>query len=165
MKYRSLGKMLLLSIVTLTIYQIFWLYNTKKELVASGGHIPAFKWLLAPYIAMLLILIFGLVTLGLGSDASSDSVNGLLWFVLIIPISVTVLIYYGVALWWFVHYCKAAEQVTKGEMSFKLSYVLAIVLSLINLGFIWPFIMQNSYNKVGQGIPLPKQSAAPTPIV
>jgi hypothetical protein len=68
-------------------------------------------------------------------------VIGVIAFIAIIP----------VALYWYYMYCKAAEVVTKQDLSFGLSYGSLIVLNFFSVGFLWPFIVQYYFNKVAEG--------------
>jgi len=55
-----------------------------------------------------------------------------------------------VSIWWMYKYCEGADEVTKGEMSTVLGFVLLFFLGLIGMA-----IIQDAFNKVGAG------SAAP----
>jgi hypothetical protein len=170
MKKRSLGMMVLLTIVTLGIYQIFWLYSTKQELNARGGNVPPLKLLFAPILGLVAIALLQLVGhFVLNSTGSSDpsslalvlnilsAVIGIVAVIAIIPITII----------WYVRYCRSAEKVTGGEMSFNLSFWLFVLFTLFCVAFLWPLIMQNSFNKVADGVQAPAQPpvapAAPQP--
>lgn len=165
MKRRSLGQMIVLTIVTLGIYQIFWLYNTKQEMNSLGQKVPPLTLLLAPYFATLAVVAaqffvhFVLNTVQGGSGGSAivnliSVIIGVLVAIAIIPISI----------YWLVKYCQAVEVVTNRELNFGTSFILWFVLILFGFSYIWPFIVQNSFNKVAGGVPpeSPVGSVPPT---
>lgn len=156
--------MILLTIVTLGIYQIFWLYNTKQEMNSLGQKVPPFKLLLAPLLALIAIALLQFVvhfvlSTADGSNSGSAIVNilsliiGVIATIAIIPISI----------YWMVKYCQALEVVTNRDLTFGASFILWFVLGLFSVGFIWPFIVQNSFNKVAGASVDPM--AGPTPPV
>jgi len=149
MQKRSLGQMILYSVITLGIYQIFWLYYTKREMVAKGYKIPPFKLLFLPLLALLAIIplqFLSLMNSAGNSDASGATILitvvslflGIIFLIAIIPIT----------LYWYYKYCQAVALVTKDELTFATSYALFIVLSVLSVSFVWPFIVQESFNKV-----------------
>jgi len=50
MRTRSLLGMLLLTLITAGLYQIYWLYSTKEEMRAKGSRIPTILLLLVPLV-------------------------------------------------------------------------------------------------------------------
>jgi hypothetical protein len=77
--------------------------------------------------------------------------------------------------YWFYRYCQGVEHVTQGHMSLATSFLLFIVLYLFSVGFVWPLVIQDAFNKVSDGPdnrpadpsypepPHPNQHPAPTP--
>lgn len=49
-EYRSLVFVLLMSFLTLGIYYIYWLYQTKEEINKLGGDIPTFFFAILPIV-------------------------------------------------------------------------------------------------------------------
>lgn len=147
MKKRSLLGMFLLTFVTLGIYQLFWLYNTKQELKSKGQSVPPIALLFTPFLLLTIVVLFQLISrfsMASGTETASGNtmVNLLsLLFGLVAPLAIL-----PIFLYWFYKYCKAAEVVTSGRLSFGFSYAMSIVLSLFGVGFIWTLIMQEGFN-------------------
>ncbi|HEY1063771.1 MAG TPA: DUF4234 domain-containing protein [Candidatus Saccharimonadales bacterium] len=157
MERRSLVKLAIFSIITLGIYQIFWLYFTNKEMREKDQDVAPFKLLFAPLLLMLGLGILQVITLVIMDGDSSTALNiltiigGILAIVAALPIM----------LYWFYKYCKAAEGATEGELSFGLSYAMVIVLAFVNLSILWPFLVQYYFNKLSEEpieVPVPKLS-------
>lgn len=162
MKKRSLVTMAILSVVTLTIYQIFWTYFTKQELVSKGQKVPPFKLLFAPVLGLVLVAIgqlFVHIVLNAGA-ADSSSVTTVVNILGVVVGVLAVIAIFPVTLYWYYMYCKAAEVVTNKELGFGMSYVLFIVLNFFSVGFLWPFIVQYYFNKVAdESTPAPAPAA------
>lgn len=147
MKNRSLLSMLILTIVTLGIYQLYWLFLTQKEMSSKGYRVPSVFILLAPYLTLVAIMllnvgnnfVFSSVDGGGGSNVLSliSLIIGLIAFIALIP----------VALFWYYRYCKAIELVTDGTFPFDMSYLSIILLSIFGVGFLWPFFVQYYLNR------------------
>lgn len=153
MKTREIWKVVVLGIITLGIYDLYWLYLTYKELRTKGNKIPPFSLLLLPGILLFLVLVlqFGLrSTVADSTDVNSFStpspahrISNLV-SVLIGLFSVLFGLVYSLV--WFYRYSQAVERVTRGKLSTGVCFVLAIFLNGSYLGFIWPAIVQNAFN-------------------
>jgi len=147
MKHRSILRLLVLSIVTLGIYQLLWLKQTRDEMVRKGAKIPPFLMLLSPILAVVGLFALWLM-LGVQADAYGDTLSTSADIGIVVASIVAVISIPLVSLYWFYQYCYGVDQVTHGQTSFGISYVLFIVFTLFGVNFIWPFIIQDGFNKV-----------------
>ena len=160
MKNRSLIKMLVLSIITLGIYQIYWLYKTREELVSLRQEVPSFWLLVAPYITV--ILVFGAqLVINSSPSTSMDAQLGTNIISLILGL-VAIIAIIPVTIYWHYKYCKAASFATGGKPTFDMSFVLFIIFWLFGLSVVWPFIMQDGYNTANVQ-PTPQPAAPQSP--
>ena len=159
MKKRHPAAVLLLPIITLGIYCIYWLYATRKEILArinSKNAIPPVTLLVLPVLLMVLLFVVGLLATGgenmthdtdISTDESLDAAG-------IITLILLGMFFVGAALvlplWWFWKYCKAAALVVKGYgMDFTQSYILYVAISwLCGIMPVWMLIQQLDYNKI-----------------
>lgn len=162
MQHRSMVKMLLLTIITLGIYQIYWTYQTRQELVSQGQNVPRFIILMAPLLAILGMTL--LLVINAFVFSQTDGGNGLVLFnALSFLIGIVAFVAaIPITFWWFYKYCKAAEQVTAGKLTFDLSYVLFIVTAFFGVTYVWPFIVQYNFNEVVGKPAVSGPSKAPT---
>lgn len=148
MKQRSVGMVIFLSFITLGIYPLFWMHDTRKEMLARGAKDIPSVWLLAvPAVISVLLIMTFLIILVAGSVA--DSSLGIAAFVPIIGYMVATVIWTGVLIYWLYKYSQAVDYVTKGQVSFTLSFALGLALLFFGLFFVWPGIIQDGFNKVG----------------
>lgn len=140
MQQRQLGKLFGLSIITLGIYQIYWLVQTRRELIRQTAIDipPVWALFLAPAI------LFGSSALGV-SLSGIKGIDGaglpthFLSTISIAAFFATIVIPFL----WLWRYGHAVAQVTGGETSPR--FVLAIALLAPN---IWIFVMQHEFNIV-----------------
>ncbi len=120
MKKRSIGKMLLLTIVTIGIYRLYWFIKTRAEMKSIANVDIPTPWIFA-------IPFFGYV-FGIGLlVVSTDSYRG--------SNPVALLVFYGIlfasfliiALWLW-RYSKAVEIVTNEKLSFALSLIVLLAV-------------------------------------
>ncbi len=164
MKKRSLGKMIVLFIVTFGIYRLYWLAKTRKELVKKTRlSIPSVWLLILPYILVVsacVVLIFASISaessredryisclaqrpgLTLTCEHEADEPTG--------AESVSIVGMYGTMMlvlpftgWWYWMYAQAFEKATKGKMSFPIGM---LILVAVPDGFDM-LIMQDTLNK------------------
>lgn len=181
MKHRNPLAVVALSIVTIGIYDLYWLYDTKKELNAkTQQHVPSILWLiLSP-----LVIIIGYIILFSSTTATvtpattnyngatvvtsgSSTASGALNTRGVIGIGVTFiggLIVFTVSLVWFYKYSKAVNQYTSGKMSTAVSFLLLWIVHLIGIGLI-----QDVYNDMGGPVPVKSETSdanlQPQPVV
>jgi len=147
MKKRNLVFMIVMSVITLGIYTIYWLYATRKELVAKGAKIPPLVVALLPALGLLAIALLQVMV-----SASSDG-QTIRTFVNIIAVLLGLASLIGLFIlpvYWWHQYSKGVDKVTNGKISFDLSFWLGIILFFVGLFFlpaIMPAILQNEFNK------------------
>jgi hypothetical protein len=147
MHKRRLWQVVVFSFITIGIYPLYWLYATRKEMVNRGAKIPHLVLLLIPLSGLLGVAVaewFVLSTLGQvpAHGANRAAVTAVLLGVL------AAAVLYPLTAYWFYKYCRGVEKVTKKHMTFGVAYGLWAVLSLFFVGFIWPALVQESFNQV-----------------
>ena len=148
MKNRSLVTMLLLTIVTLGIYQLYWLYDTQRELRAKNYNVPSILILFAPYLALIGIILLNIIINFVFSTTDGGTTSpGILGLLSLIIGVVAFIALVPVALYWYYRYCKAIELVTDGTFPFDMSYLSIILLSIFGVNFVWPFFVQYYLNR------------------
>lgn len=147
MKRRHVLAVLGLSFVTLGIYVIYWLYKTRKELLAyhpNKNAVPRVLILFVPVFAILgIAIVGGIIGAAFPYGSAGENTMSVLTVILIMLAMLGGLV---VSFWWFYQYFKAVEAVTHGEDAMLL-YTLWIILTLIGFGPIWVLIVQNDFNK------------------
>lgn len=135
MKKRSVGKVLLLTIVTLGIYRLYWFIKTRSEMMAIADVDIPTPWIFAiPFFGY----FFGIVLLITSSNSTGANVFAMLLFYAMIFAS------FLVAALWLWKYSKAVEVITNEKLSFALSLlILLVVPDGIDI-----LIMQDYFNKV-----------------
>ncbi|MBP9852513.1 MAG: hypothetical protein QG629_95 [Patescibacteria group bacterium] len=152
MKQRSVTSVVLLTIFTLGIYSLFWLYYTKKDLTRLGYKIPSMWMLFAP---MLTIFALFLIAGAVGAfDTSFTSASNYSAVYAVLMLCVIPLYFFATfyPLYWYYQYCKAASLATQGRAALDNGYALYLASWL--LGIILPWwvgYMQDAYNKTATG--------------
>ena len=145
MKNLSVIKVIILSLITLGIYTLFWLRDTRKELVDRGQNVPPVKVILAPVLVLFVVILLQFVAhTALQNNVANKGLNFL--SVLIGPIVVIAIL--PLTVWWYYKYCKAIEVVTQGQTSLTVSLGLLVVLSIFGFSFVWPGIIQDGFNRL-----------------
>ncbi len=143
MKKRSVASVVLLTIVTLGIYALFWLYYTKKDLMRYGQKIPSMWTLFLPVLLIIQVMLIAAVTGGLreGSDTSFSP-----GFMVVISLLYVFATFYP--LYWMYQYCKAASAATNNYVQLGWSYAVYVVTWVMGITMpIWVGMMQDSFNK------------------
>lgn len=156
MKNRSAIAVVLLSFITLGIYTLFWLRDTRKELIDAGQKLPPVKLLLLPFLLLPTVALlqfisrFVINTSSSSSDlmTATNSATALLNIASLLVGMLAILVILPLTFYWFYKYCKAAEGASQGQISFAISFILFVALSIFSLSFIWPGIMQSEFNKL-----------------
>lgn len=145
MKKRSPLAVFLLSIITLGIYDIYWLVSTKKVLNQKTSHkIPSVWLLFSPLI--LIIISYVLLVIGTVNSISNYSTtkthNGLyaIGLILLIVGAISGLV---ISIVWFFKYSKAVNEYTSGKMSTAVSFLVLFIIHLIGVALI-----QDAFNDV-----------------
>jgi hypothetical protein len=145
MQQRNLLKMFLLTLVTLGIYQIYWLYATRKEMIARGGlSIPRVIVLFLP----LLLLVAGFILLAITSSLTGNSSSGVTpanVIVLIVCI-ISMIAWPIISIWWTWRYAVAVEATTEHRMSRDLVFWTWLLLVFISSPVVWMLMVQNEFN-------------------
>lgn len=145
MMYRNPVKVLLLSIFTVGLYIIYWLFTTSREMAKRNIKLPS-VWLFAlPFVVNIgLIVLTSAVSAFLNENGSTYHFVNLVLF----PI-VTIAFIFAVlplSIWWFWKYCGGIQVVTNGRLAQGSSFGLWFLLSLFGAGVVWPMIIQNYFN-------------------
>ena len=127
MKIRSIVTLIALSFLTFGVYTLFWLRDTRKELLRTGVKIllPV-KVLLFPYIALIgvPVLQFGVRFLmsftSAGGGADMNSLRVLNIISLLVGI-LSLLISIPLTIFWFYRYCQAIEIITNKQTTLGFS--------------------------------------------
>ncbi len=149
MKKRSIGKMLLLTIITLGIYRLYWFVKTRSEMKKIANvDIPSPLLFLIPMLGYIGAIV--LVITSSNGQPASVALTLLMYVLFLGGFLFTAL--------WLWKYSKAVEVITKEKLSFALSLiVLLAVPDGIDI-----LIIQDYFNKINV-VPthLPK---SPTPV-
>lgn len=151
MKKRNPIVVLLLSLVTLGIYDIYWLAVTKKELnQKTKVHTPTLWMIFAPpLIGTVVILITFLLRKPTVTNSAAIvglHVSGGNILVIIVYI-LMILAVLPLSLYWFLKFSKAVNEYTSGRMSTGLSFVLLWLLHFIGVA-----VVQDSFNDTNDNV-------------
>lgn len=151
MKKRNPFAVFILSIITLGIYDLYWLVVTKKVLNQKTKiHTPTIWLLILPiFLAVVSIIIFvansphTTTTTTFGTTAystsnSSINTNGVsgLGIAGLIGYIGFILVFIVTSFYWFFKFSKAVAEFTKGKMSMGLAFVLLWILHFIGVALI-----------------------------
>jgi hypothetical protein len=149
MKNRNPVTVFLLSIVTLGIYDIYWLVQTKKVLnKETKFHTPTIWLLFAPAV----LLIPGYVGLFINiskqtsdayyaSSSSAPLPHPALFFVSFITIFLGFLSAFFISAFWFFKFSKAVNEYTRGKMSTAVTFLILWLIHLIGVA-----LVQDAFN-------------------
>jgi hypothetical protein len=163
MKQRNIFAVLFLSIITLGIYDLYWLYKTKKVLNdRTKVHTPSLWLLLLPLI-IALVLIVAAFALGLANSHSSTSTtlsspgsgsatsqvfsttpksDGVVPLIAIFGLEfVAVIVIIPITFYWYFKFSKAVNEFTNGELSTGVTFLLMWILRFIGI-----MIVQDKFN-------------------
>jgi hypothetical protein len=173
MKQRHVIAVIIFSIITFGIYDLFWLASTKKVLnERTRVHVPSL-WLL---FSSLLIFIAAFVIEIIGQVTSQGQASAGVNIVVILASIIGFLALVIVPVWWFLKYSKAIGEYTNGEISTAVSFLLLWLLRFIGMA-----VIQDKFNDMavagtapgmGGAAPMspnampaaPGQPAAPAPM-
>jgi len=157
MRNRSLVFVIVMSIITLGIYDAYWTFSTRNELVQKGEDVPSPWIIFLPIVGLLgvaLLQIIGHFVLTIPSGGSGNTVLNILSVVIGIVSIVGIL---PMSLYWTWKYCKAVENVTNGGLTTGFNFAICLILGVVGVWFVWPAIAQNYFNKIS-----PSSSNGPT---
>jgi hypothetical protein len=141
MKQRNIMAVVLLSIITLGIYDLFWLASVKKDLNKSTDvHIPTMWVLFAPFIlAIVGTPLFIVLTLANGhSGNGTGAASGIATFAYIFILTIVAV---PVAFYWLFKFSKAVNHYTHGELNTAITFMLLWLLRFIGIA-----VMQDKFN-------------------
>jgi Domain of unknown function (DUF4234) len=142
MKKRNIFAVFALSIITLGMYMIYWLYRTRLDLtdrLQDRKAIPPVFILFMPLVAIIALAVVTAILSLIAPDAEGVIVAFTIVYILGILAAIVV------GLWWFYRYFQALHKVTQGTDPIML-YVLWIALSWMGLP-VWVIVVQNDLNK------------------
>lgn len=142
MRQRHLGKLFGILVVTLGLYQIYWLVRTRRELLRQvDSPIPPVWAIFLPFGIFIIILLLGFVVAhAVGADGQEGSVPTHFLSTLGLGAFVAMFI---VPIVWIRQYGKAIEEVTGHETSQAYVFWMWLIAPVI-----WPIIMQHEFNIV-----------------
>lgn len=172
MKKRNPLAVFFLSIITIGIYDLYWLATTKKELNAKTSHHTPSIWLLIaplPVILVGYILLFTASGLKAVNNAygnttlSTSATNHTVAHPGMVLVSAILLLVgfisaFIISIIWFFRYSKAVNEYTKGKMSTAVSFLVLWLIHLIGVALI-----QDTYNDVLDGTSVNTQPPQPAP--
>lgn len=157
MKNRSVLIVILFSFLTLGIYTLFWLRDTRKELLSTGVKILPVKVLLLPVVTLIIAPLLQFVVryattmsnVGDGNLAGGTNTAGNIVNLLTVIVGILViLVAIPLTIFWFYRYCQAVEIITNKQTSLGISFGLFLLLSFFGFSFVWPGIIQDAFNKL-----------------
>ncbi|HYH74345.1 MAG TPA: hypothetical protein VD735_00130 [Candidatus Saccharimonadales bacterium] len=144
MKKRNPVLVCILSLITFNLYNVYWLYVTRKELHGTTGvpkRIPRVLWLCIPWIIFSIWALWLIVN---GFNYEEEfSLDGLF---LIAAATITYFVSLVIGCWWFYHFCRTAGE-AGGALSWSSSYVVWVITAVLGYSFIWFAVAQNDLNQ------------------
>jgi hypothetical protein len=166
MKNRNVIAVVCFSIITLGIYDLFWLVSTKKELNArTKQHIPSIWLLFIPVLALIILIgIDAAVAVAQSNSGSGSSAASIIVGILVGLVSIFAAVV--IPVYWFLKYSKAVHEYTNGELSTAVSFLLLWVLRFVGIA-----VIQDKFNDMlaassaagampmaaGMAVPVPPQ--------
>ena len=145
MTYRNPVKVILLSVFTLGLYILYWLFVTGKEMKQKGINLPSIWVFALPFGASISLLFFvSVISLFLDSNSGTYNFVNLILFPILTMVLITLVI--PLMIWWFWKYCGGIQIVTNGRLSQGTAFLIWLLLSLFGGAVVWPMIVQNYYN-------------------
>lgn len=165
MKQRSPGIVIVLTIVTLGIYSLFWLRDTKNDMRRFGQtQVPSMWWLVTPVLVLLAgyaVLVGGYMASGATNESSNSVAMPVISIIAVLVLIPAYLLATFYPLFWYYRYCQAVEKVTGGALQLNTSYVLYILGWLLGIPyFIFQYKVQNTFNKISQKTTGPTHSSS-----
>lgn len=148
MKQRNIFAVFILSIVTLGIYFLIWLYEIHRDLlkkIEDKKSLPSFWWLFVP-VALLIACIILSIVLTLTALLSGPPADNII--IAVAAPLIAILVVFAplvIGFWWFYRFCQVFYKVVGGTET-TVSYALWIV-SLCMCLPIWTLIVQGDINK------------------
>lgn len=144
MKQRNIMAVILFSIITLGIYDLFWLFKVKKDLnKLTDVHVPT-MWLLFGPVLLLILGIPISIILGLMSEGStSTGAHAGAGLATLVISFVGMLLIVPTTFYWMFKFSKAVNHYTRGELNTAITFILLWVLRFIGMA-----IVQDKFNEM-----------------
>ncbi|MHB1865338.1 MAG: DUF4234 domain-containing protein [Candidatus Saccharimonadales bacterium] len=168
MQKRNPFVVVILSIITLGIYDIYWLVKTKTELNAkTSQHVPSIWLLVSPIIPVVVGYILLLIgahgsqstqTNYYGTTVVTNSSSGGNHSLILIGVVIMVIGWIAVlflSMWWLYKFSKAVNEYTHGKMSTAVTFLILWLIHLIGVA-----LVQDTFNDMLDQ-PMAAASAAP----
>lgn len=159
MKKRNPLAVLVLSIITFGIYDLYWLVKTKQELNRrTQVHVPTIWLLFAPLLIFLGLTALSIGTALLGSAARYSSGRGFLLgagIIIELVYILAILAAIPISFYWFLKFSKAIDQYTNGKMGTGVTFLLVWALHLIGVA-----VIQDTFNDMLDAGTVPGASSA-----
>ncbi|HUD06573.1 MAG TPA: DUF4234 domain-containing protein [Candidatus Saccharimonadales bacterium] len=154
MKKRKPLVVVALSLITLSIYYLYWLADTRKELNEKTMIKVPSMWLILVSFLGPALFAYAIVLANLhvySSTSASTTTNPFSSLVLILIYLVIVLLAIPPAFYWYYKFSKAVDAYTNKEVNIILCFILMWILS-----FIGAAILQDKFNDISGGRPSPQ---------
>jgi hypothetical protein len=151
MRNRSIAWLIILSIITLGLYDIYWICSTRNELVKKHQNVPSPLWIITPLLGLVLVAFVQIISHILLVNTGPNNPNALVGALNVFSATVGFICILAVipySIFWLWKYCEAVEAVTKGKMTTGFNFAICLLMSIFGIGFLWPPIVQDSFNKV-----------------
>ncbi len=142
MKHRNPLAIVALSIITLGIYDLYWLSVTRKELNAKTRQkVPTLWLLVSPIVAFIVIFIIEVAASSASGSARADAniISVLLGIAAVVAILVVPMI-------WFYKFSKAVNEYTAGKMTTAVTFLVLWLFHLIGVA-----LVQDAFNDMHGG--------------
>jgi hypothetical protein len=151
MKKRDPFIVLLLSLITGGIYNLYWLYVTRREIVTTLNNEKAIwpVWiLLSPILGVIAALaLYMLIAIVLGFQGTFvPHDTPLMNTVIFLFGAASIIAFIVVPIMWMHRYCKALATAIHSADS-STSFTIWILLTIFGVGFIWNLLTQIDINK------------------
>lgn len=145
MKQRSLIAVFVLNLVTVGIYQLYWLITTRREMIQRGA--PAFPSLAAPLFAWLFTALLAASAFIVYNYGQSDVPVALVVLLSVAAVCMGIIAII-VSIQWFYKYAEAVEYTTGKHLSHKFVFWMGILFCVYGADTLWMLVMQYHYNRV-----------------
>lgn len=154
MKHRNLIAVIIFSIITLGVYDLYWLVKTKTVLnKQTKVHTPTIFLILLPYIVVAalvgVVIVFGIHhnanTVTSNAYATNPTLNHNFIYIAIAEF-IAALVILPVTFYWFFNFSKSVNEYTHGEINTALAFVLLFMLRFIGIA-----VIQDKFNEMLAG--------------
>lgn len=156
MKHRNIMAVIFFSLITLGIYDLFWLVSVKKELnEKTSVHTPTLWLLFAPVLLIIVGIIAMVVVAGASSGtALAGQTNAAAAIITILFYLVVLFAIIPITFYWFFRFSKAVGAYTGGELNTAVTFILLYLLRFIGIA-----VIQDKFNDMLAGGAAPSGQA------